>query len=155
MAVDIPITLQSKSDRDSAIFQNITGLAGSLVTGGLSMATGNPIGLVMGASQVAQGISGAGANSLPMSLKGTPQETGAFFEPSKCAIYIRRPVYNKPTLYKSRVGYPCNKSYQLGSDSISGFTQCYNPYIKFNNSVKPTQSEIQTIYENLEKGVII
>jgi len=154
MALDIPITLQSKSERDSAIFQNITGLAGSLVTGGISLAMGNPIGLVMGASQIANGVASAGANSIPMSLKGSPQETGAFYSPNRCAIYIRRPVYNKPKLYKSRVGYPCNKSYKLSNDNISGFTQCYNPVIKFTNTA-PLQSEVDEIYNYLEKGVIL
>lgn len=158
MAVDIPITLQSKNDRDSAIFQNIVGLAGSLAVSGGSLATGNPLGLVMGANA----LTSAGANSLPLSLKGTPQETGAFYTYNKCMLIIKRPVYNRPSIYKSRVGYPCNKSYKLGSDKLKGFTQVYNPQIAFsgntnadNVTIKPLQSEIDEIYTALEKGVII
>ena len=159
MAVDIPITLQTKTDRDSAIFQNVGSVVGGLVGAGASLAGGSPIGLTMGLAN----MSGFQPSSAPLRVTGNVSESGAFYAPTKCAIYIKRPAYNRPELYKSRVGFPCNYSYKLSE--CSGFTTCYKPRINFsgveyteNNTtvtIKPTHSEIEMIYDYLEKGVII
>lgn len=157
MAVDIPITLQSKSERDSAIFSNISNATASIMGAVSSAVTSNPIGLVMSTENIANG----GAQTAPFSLKGTVGETGAFYAPNKCAIYIERPRYNKPQLYAERVGYPLNKNYRLSA--LKGFTTVYNPVIQFsgntvttdNTKVFPLQSEIDEIYSLLEKGVIL
>lgn len=159
MAVDIPITLQTKTDRDSAIFQNVGSVVGGLVGAGASLAGGSPIGLTMGLAN----MSGFQPSSAPLRVTGNVSESGAFYAPTKCAIYIKRPAYNRPDLYKSRVGVPCNESYKLSD--CSGFTTCYKPRINFsgveyteNNTtvtIKPTHSEIEMIYDYLEKGVII
>ena len=159
MAVDIPITLQTKTDRDSAIFQNVGSVVGGLVGAGASLAGGSPIGLTMGLAN----MSGFQPSSAPLRVTGNISESGAFYAPTKCAIYIKRPAYNRPDLYKSRVGVPCNESYKLSE--CSGFTTCYKPRINFsgveyteNNTtvtIKPTHSEIEMIYDYLEKGVII
>lgn len=161
MAVDIPITLQSKGDRDSAIFQNVGSVIGNIASSVAGVATGNPIGLTMGISNLGQAVGNVGSQSAPMRVIGSEQETGAFFAPNKCAIYIRRPVYNRPQLYKSRVGYPCNKSYSIGHDDITGYLQVYNPVINFKgnannegNTMRPTQEEIEEIYSMLREGVI-
>lgn len=156
MAVDIPITLQSKNDRDSAIFNNVTNAFGNLLGAGASAVTGNPIGLVMSTA----GVASSGTQSAPLKVNGTVGETGAFFMPNKCAVYIKRPSYNRPKNYGSRVGFPSNKGGKLSS--FSGFTTVYNPQITFsgntnadNVTIKPLQSEIDEIYSALEKGVII
>lgn len=159
MAVDIPITLQSKSDRDSAIFSNVTSAMGNLLGAGISASTGNPIGLVMSTSNAIS----SGVNSAPFKMYGTQGESGAFFMPNKCAIYIKRPSYNRPKNYASRVGYPCNQGGKL--ESFSGLTMVYNPRISFAGNVfdhdgitatvKPIKEEIDEIYSILEKGVII
>lgn len=149
MAVDIPITLQSKNDRDSAIFGNIMNAAAGIMSAGMSAASGNPIGLVMGMGTIAQG----GSQSAPMKTFGNIGETGAFYAPQKCAVYIRWPSYNRPKNYGARVGYPCNMQYKLSD--LTGFTQCYNPKLTFSGSVKPLQSEIDEILDELEKGVIL
>ena len=154
MAVDIPITLQSKGERDSAIFQNVASVGGNAISSIIGLASGNPIGAVMGVSSFAQGLANAGTQSAPMSVKGSVQETGAFFAPNKVCIYIERPIYNRPKIYKSRLGYPCNKGYTLSSDKITGFTQCASPRITFTETT-PLQEEIDEIYSYLEKGVII
>ena len=156
MAVDIPITLQSKNDRDSAIFNNVTNAFGNLLGAGASAVTGNPIGLVMSTA----GVASSGTQSAPLKVNGTVGETGAFFMPNKCAVYIKRPSYNRPKNYGSRVGFPSNKGGKLSS--FSGFTTVYNPQITFsgntnadNVTIKPLQSEIDEIYSALEKGVIL
>lgn len=164
LAVDIPITLQSKNDRDSSIFSNVANAMGNLIGAGASIATMNPIGLVM--STGALGTSGA--SSAPMKMLGTQGENGAFFAPNKCALYLKRPSYNRPNLYKSRVGFPCNKGVHLGvnksGDGVEiakGFTTVYNPTITFkgnavgNKKMLPYESEVQEIYDYLEKGVIL
>lgn len=156
MAVDIPITLQSKNDRDSAIFNNVTNAFGNLLGAGASAVTGNPIGLVMSTA----GVASSGTQSAPLKVNGTVGETGAFFMPNKCAVYIKRPSYNRPKNYGSRVGFPSNKGGKLSE--FSGFTTVYNPQITFsgntnadNATIKPLQSEIDEIYTALEKGVIL
>ena len=159
MAVDIPITLQTKTDRDSAIFQNVGSVVGGLVGAGASLAGGSPIGLTMGLAN----MSGFQPSSAPLRVTGNVSESGAFYAPTKCAIYIKRPAYNRPELYKSRVGFPCNYEYKLSE--CSGFTTCYKPRISFSGvtysedgqtvHIKPTHNEIEMIYDLLEKGVVI
>lgn len=156
MAVDVPITLQSKNDRDSAIFNNVTNAFGNLLGAGASVATGNPIGLVMGTA----GIASSGTQSAPIKVNGTMGESGAYFMPNKCAIYIKRPSYNRPLNYAGRVGYPCNIGGIL--ENFQGLTVVYNPQITFKGNknadditMKPMQSEVDEIYQLLEKGVII
>ena len=156
MAVDIPITLQSKNDRDSAIFNNVTNAFGNLLGAGASAVTGNPIGLVMSTA----GVASSGTQSAPLKVNGTVGETGAFFMPNKCAVYIKRPSYNRPKNYGARVGFPSNKGGKLSD--FSGFTTVYNPQITFSGNtnadnviIKPLQSEIDEIYTALEKGVIL
>lgn len=161
MAIDIPITLQSKSDRDSAIFTNVTSAMGSLLGAGLSATTGNPIGLVMSTTNAIS----SGVQSAPFKMYGTQGESGSYFLPNKCAVYIKRPSYNRPTNYASRVGYPCNLGGKLSS--FSGLTMVYNPRITFSGNVytdpdthtqvtmKPLKEEIDEIYNYLEKGVIL
>jgi hypothetical protein len=163
MAVDIPITLQSKTDRDSAIFNNVTSAMGNLLSAGVSVATANPIGLIMSTVNATS----TGAQSAPIKTYGTQGETGSYFAPNRLCVYLKRPSYNRPNLYKSRVGYPCNKGCYLGVgkdptvDVAKGFTTVYNPTINFagntysGKKIKPLQSEIEEIYSALEKGVII
>lgn len=149
MAVDIPITLQSKADRDSALFSNVSNAVGAMVSAAASAATSNPVGLVMSTAAVAQ----SGTQSPPMNLKGTVGENGAFYVSPYPAIYVKRAVYNRPARYAESVGYPCNKGYQLKSSEISGYFTVYNPHIDFNEDVKPLQSEVEEIYSLLEGGV--
>ena len=149
MAVDIPITLQSKNERDSATFQNVSNAIGSLLGAGASAVAGSPIGLTMAMGNFA----GTQTQGAGLTVKGTVGETGAFYQPSKCAIYVKRPNYNKPDCYASRVGYPSNTSKQL--KSVKGFAQVYNPYIEFTHTVKPYKEEIDMIYNYLEEGVIL
>ena len=163
MAVDIPITLQSKTDRDSAIFNNVTSAMGNLLSAGMSIKTHSPIGLVMST----QNLGVNGSSSAPIKTFGTQGETGAYFAPNRLCVYLKRPSYNRPNLYKSRVGYPCNKGCYLGVgkdptvDVAKGFTTVYNPTITFagntysGKKLKPLQTEIEEIYSALEKGVII
>ena len=150
MAVDIPITLQSKNDRDSAIFNNLTSSVGGLLGAGATLATGNPIGLVVGAQSMNSGV-----NSAPLNVRGTVGETGAFYAPPQCAIILRRPTISKPSedIWKRNIGQICGQSYTLSNLRGKGYTKVYNPRITFTSN--PLQSEIDEIYDFLTEGVIL
>lgn len=157
IAIDIPISLQTKNDRDSAVFSNVSNVVGGLMGAGLSLGTGNPMGLLVGASAFNSGVASA-----PLNVKGNIGEQGALYAPPQCAIILRRPTISKPTqdIWQSKVGQICGKSYTLGN--LSGYTTVYNPQITFNGNknadgvvMKPLQSEIEEIYQALEKGVIL
>jgi hypothetical protein len=149
MAVDIPITLQSKNDRDSAIFSNVSSAVAGLMGGAISVGTGNPLGLVVGANAMNSGVASA-----PMAVKGTVGETGAFYGPSKCKLITKFPVQQKPSSFDQIVGKQLNKTMKLSNSKLSGFTQCYQPRITFSKKV-PLRSEIDEIYKLLEEGVIL
>ena len=149
MAVDIPITLQSKNDRDSAIFSNVSSAVAGLMGGAISAGTGNPLGLVVGANAMNSGVASA-----PMAVKGTVGESGAFYGPSKCKLITKFPVQQKPSSFDQIVGKQLNKTMKLSNSKLSGFTQCYQPRITFSKKV-PLRSEIDEIYKLLEEGVIL
>ena len=159
MAVDIPITLQTKTQRDSAVYSNVANMTAGLIGAGASAVAGSPVGMTMGLANLAS----YQPSSAGMRVIGNIGESGAFYAPKQCALYIKRPAYNRPSNYKSHVGYPANTTRKL--QSCSGFTTCYNPRITFAGNthtengdtvtIKPTKSEVEKIYDYLEKGVII
>lgn len=159
MATDIPISLQTKTQRDSAIFQNVSSAAGNLIGAGASLATGNPIGMVMSTANIAA----SQPMGAPLTLKGTISENGAYYDSALCAIYVKRPGINIPSNYDRKVGNPCNVAMELSR--VHGFVKCENPFISFSavtsdNSLgfpppKPTKDEIDTIYNALSEGVIL
>jgi hypothetical protein len=156
MATDIPISLQTKTERDSAIFSNVSGVAATLIGGGVSAAAGNPIGMVMSTANLAS-MQPQGA---PMVLKGNVSEAGAFYDCGRCIIFIKRPAVNIPDGYASHIGYPCNAYKQLSG--VTGFFKCENPYIEFLGAKpsgsdmyrpKPTAEEMDEIYNGLTEGL--
>ena len=149
LAVDIPLTLQTKNDRDSAIFSNVTNALSGLVGAGVTVASGNPMGLLVGAGAMNSGVASA-----PMRVCGTVGEQGAFYAPPKCALIYRRPTISKPENWARIVGQMCGKDYTLSNLSGKGFTKCYQPRISFSNT-SPLQEEVDEIYDLLEKGVIL
>ena len=170
MCVDMPFTLQSKADKDTALFQNITQFASSLVGAAASAAGGSPVGLTM----AMQGFANMGQNSAPLKIYGSQGEAGSYRVCNRPFIVYKRPSYNRPKLYASRVGYPCNQSGQLGKYSSSGklqknfkgFTVVENPTITFKGKtvnsgetheaqIYPMNEEVTEIYDYLRQGVIL
>ena len=158
MAVDIPISLQTKNERDSMIFNNVASATANLIGAGASAVAGNPIGMVMSTSAIA----GQQSQGAPMRVMGTIGESGAFYDHGHCAIFIKRPATNYPPQYARRVGYPYNGARKL--EKTHGFVQCFNPYVEFTHMTvndsdiqppKPTAEEIETIYNALTDGVIL
>ena len=157
MCVDIPVSLQTKNDRDSAIFQNVSNAVSGLIGAGLSLGSGNPMGLLVGANALNSGVSSA-----PLNVKGNVGEQGAYYAPPQCAIILRRPTISKDDLWKKSVGNMCAQGFTLNSSNLKGFTKIHNPQLIFsgnrnldNVTMKPLQSEIDEIYSALEKGVIL
>lgn len=161
IAVDIPITLQTKNDRDSAIFQNVSSTVGGLIGAVGGMASGNPIGAMIGLNAGMNSFTSSNA-SAPLNVKGTVAEMGAMYAPHKCSIILRHPTIqgsdsdNKKSTWLKYIGRATSYGYTLGSKDMigSGLCVCSNPRITFTNST-PLQSEIDEIYEYLEKGVVL
>lgn len=170
MAVDIPITLQSKSDRDSAIFNNVANTTSNLLGAGISFGVGvtskhKVIGALGSAQGISQGVSAFTGDKdvAPLKVYGSVGESGAFYVYSNPFVMIKHSEPKYPKLFKSRVGYPSNKVSVLRN--ISGFVIVDNPRINFAGNtvtengitkhIKPLQSEIDEIYDYLSKGVVI
>ena len=169
MAMDIPITLQTKNDRDSAIFNNVSSTIGGLVGAGAGILSGNPLGMTLGVTQGVSAFNSANA-SAPMRLMGNVGESGAYIGCQNCFVVVRRPTIqasdgkktntdvdtsiDRLTTWKKNVGMLCGYGYTLSSLSGKGFTVCHSPRINFTNSA-PLQSEVDEIYNYLEKGVIL
>lgn len=157
LAVDIPLTLQTKNDRDSSAFQNVSSVIGGLIGAGAGVLSGNPIGIAMGATQGVQAFNSANA-SAPLNVRGTVGETGALYAPPQCAIILRRPTIqpsdkgNRLTTWIEDVGQLCGYGCKLSG--LSGYTQCAEPRINFTKTT-PLQSEVEEIYNYLKEGVIL
>lgn len=151
--VDIPITLQSKADADGAILGNMGRIGQQLAN------IANP-GCAIGATLGLAGVQNE-VQAAPMTVRGAVGESGMFYDYPYVYGIIRRPSYSRPSNYAERVGYPCNAQYRLGK--IKGYTECFNPYINFKQSEtsdgeympRPTEEEIQEIYDALTNGVIL
>lgn len=155
MAVDVPITLQTKNDRDSAVFSNVSSAVGGLIGAGSTIATGNPVGMLIGASAINNTMASA-----PLNVKGTVGESGALYGPSQCAIILRRPTIQSSDkgssldTWKKNVGQLCGYGYTLSGLEGSGLTVCHSPRITFTKTT-PLQTEVDEIYDYLMKGVIL
>ena len=164
MAMDIPITLQTKNDRDSAIFNNVSSTVGGLIGAGAGVVSGNPIGIALGVTQGVGALNNSN-NSAPMRFMGNVGESGGYIAPQNCYLIIRRPTIQpsdgnsqsvKKALktWKHNVGMVCGYGYTLSDLEDCGFTMCHTPRIDFKNTT-PLQTEVDEIYSYLEKGVIL
>ena len=167
IAQDIPLTLQTKNDRDSMVFSNVSSTIGGLVGAGVSIASGNPIGMTMGVQNGVSTIANSGSASAPMRVMGTTGELGGRFAPAYCKIILRHPTIQpsdvakdgdsnstKLKTWRKNVGQLCGYGYTLEKLKGKGFTACASPRITFENSA-PLQNEVDEIYSYLEKGVIL
>lgn len=158
MSVDIPITLQSKRDRDDAIMQNVKQSITSAISAVQGVAN-KDIGSAIGGAIDTFYSPKATAPYKNFSYSG---ETGAYYQYEKCFILYQTAIPRMPGTkgsdarqkYKQRVGNILNKVYKLSQLEGSGFTMCKSPQIDFKNTI-PLESEQQEIYNALEKGVIL
>lgn len=145
----VSFNLQNFSERQTAVINNVS----NLTTGLLSTASNfsSPIG--MGNGIIDTLTSANNPQGAPLKVYGSMGESGSLYTFPECVIYIQRPSYNRPDNYGKHVGYPCNKKYKLSS--LKGFTTCVNPQVTFSEDIKPLQSEVDDIYNMLERGVIL
>ena len=149
MCVDLNISLQSKNERDNAIYGNVTNAVAGIMGAGSTLATGNPIGLAIGANAiVTQG------QSAPYKVMASVGEDGAFYAPQKCAILIRRPKLSRPDTYKENIGRQSFASYKLADLKGKGFTTVINPRLKFTETI-PLADEEEKINQLLSEGVYL
>lgn len=149
MCVDLNISLQSKNERDNAIYSNVTNAVAGLMGAGSTLATGNPIGLAIGANAiVTQG------QSAPYKVMASVGEDGAFYAPQKCAVLIRRPKLSRPDTYKESIGRQSFASYKLSDLKGKGFTTVINPRLKFTETI-PLADEEEKINQLLSEGVYL
>lgn len=149
MAVDLSVSLQTKNDRDSAIFGNVSNAVAGVMSAGASVASGNPIGLVMGAQAIAQQT-----HSAPFKAMGQVGEMGAFYTPQRCKVLIRRPVPTTPSTYNQNVGRQAYYSTTLAKLKGKGYTKCINPRLKFTKTI-PLADEEEKINQLLSEGVYL
>jgi len=149
MAVDLSVSLQTKNDRDSAIFGNVSNAVAGVMSAGASVAAGNPIGLVMGAQAIAQQT-----HSAPFKAMGQVGEMGAFYTPQRCKVLIRRPVPTTPNTYNQNVGRQAYYSTTLAKLKGKGYTKCINPCLKFTKTI-PLADEEEKINQLLSEGVYL
>ena len=149
MAVDLSVSLQTKNDRDSAIFGNVSNAVAGVMSAGASVASGNPIGLVMGAQAIAQQT-----HSAPFKAMGQVGEMGAFYTPQRCKVLIRRPVPTTPETYNQNVGRQAYYSTTLAKLKGKGYTKCINPRLKFTKTI-PLADEEEKINQLLSEGVYL
>lgn len=149
MCVDLNISLQSKNERDNAIYGNVTNAVAGIMGAGSTLATGNPIGLAIGANAIVQQ-----GQSAPYKVMASVGEDGAFYAPQKCAVLIRRPKVSRPDTYRDNIGRQAFESRKLSTLKGKGFTTVINPCLEF-SELKPLPEEIDELNELLENGVFL
>ena len=149
MCVDLNISLQSKNERDNTIYGNVTNAVAGIMGAGSTLATGNPIGLAIGANAiVTQG------QSAPYKVMASVGEDGAFYAPQKCAILIRRPKVSRPKTYKENIGRQAFESRKLKTLKGKGYTTIINPCLEF-TELKPLPEEAEELNQLLSDGVFL
>lgn len=149
MCVDLNISLQSKNERDNAIYGNVTNAVAGIMGAGSTLATGNPIGLAIGANAILQQ-----GQSAPYKVMASVGEDGAFYAPQKCAVLIRRPKVSRPKTYSDNIGRQAFQSRKLSTLKGKGFTTVINPRLDF-SELRPLPDEIEELNQLLTDGVFL
>jgi len=149
MCVDLNISLQSKNERDNAIYGNVTNAVAGIMGAGSTLATGNPIGLAIGANAILQQ-----GQSAPYKVMASVGEDGAFYAPQKCAVLIRRPKVSRPKTYRDNIGRQAFESRKLSTLKGKGFTTVINPRFEF-SKLKPLPEEAEELNQLLTDGVFL
>lgn len=145
LGISIPFTLSNGSQIQASYMQNAISCA-------LTVAT-TPINPVSGVKTIGTELSALTDVTVPSyNNKGSISGASTLGNCQNCILYIKRPIYNRPSNYGRMVGYPVNKTFKLSA--LKGYTVCENAKIASFES-KPTDTEYNEIVALLEKGVII
>ena len=145
LGVSIPFTLSNGSQIQASYMQNAISCA-------LTVAT-TPINPVNGVKTIGTELSALTDVTVPSyNNKGSISGASTLGNCQNCILYIKRPIYNRPSNYGRMVGFPVNKTFKLST--LKGYTVCENAKIASFDS-KPTDTEYNEIISLLEKGVIL
>lgn len=145
LGVSIPFTLSNGSQIQASMIQNAISCSLSAIT--------TPINPVSGVKTIGNELTTLTDVTVPgYNNKGSVTGASTLGNCQNCILYIKRPIYNRPSNYGLVVGYPTNKTYKLSS--IHGYTVCENAKIvSFKD--KLTNTEYEEIINLLEKGVLL
>lgn len=163
--VDIPISIkQSRSFEQTiadaytnAVLGNATNTMDALKTSGATKTTkvSKEFKSSVGGSLLNVGadfVNGLNFQQPQPTIKGCASATGKLFLMNYVALYITRPIYNRPKDYSKKFGFPSNHQCKL-SDAI-GYNEVNAPQIR--KWSKPmTNEEIEEIYSILSDGFIV
>jgi F0F1-type ATP synthase membrane subunit c/vacuolar-type H+-ATPase subunit K len=141
MAMAVPASASDMS-------QLITSIASTLVSAGLTVATGGS------GAAIASGIAGGAlnmANAHPRIEKGgTVAMTAGALDNQTPFIILTRPIQSKPAGFENYKGWPSNITAELGS--LSGYTEVEYIHVEVAGATDEERNEIERL---LKEGVII
>ena len=143
IGVDIPMTGVNAA-------QWANGVVSSVLQGGVgiaSIATGDVVG---GAFQIANAAVSGFNTPLPISEKGNASSACGQWLPQQAYLIVHSPITKVPTSYGGTIGYACEYTSTLGSNS--GYTVCADVNINGNFA---TESERKEIEDLLKGGIFI
>lgn len=143
IGVDIPMTGVNAA-------QWANGVVSSVLQGGVgiaNIAAGNYVG---GAMQVAQAAVSGFNTPLPISEKGNASSACGQWLPQQAYLIIHSPITQVPNSYGSTIGYACEYTSTLGSNS--GYTVCADVNINGNFATENERKEIEDL---LKGGIFI
>lgn len=141
MAMAVPASASDMS-------QLITSIASTLVSAGLTVATGGS------GAAIASGIAGGAlnmANAHPRIEKGgTVAMTAGALDNQTPFIILTRPIQSKPAGFENYKGWPSNITAEIGS--LSGYTEVEYVHVEVAGATDEERNEIERL---LKEGVII
>ena len=143
IGVDIPVTGVNAA-------QWANGVVSSVLQGGAgvaSVATGDVVG---GAFQIANAAVSGFNTPLPISEKGNASSACGQWLPQQAYLIVHTPITKVPNSYGSTIGYACEYTSTLGSNS--GYTVCADVNINGNFATETERKEIEDL---LKRGIFI
>lgn len=143
IGVDIPMTGVNAA-------QWANGVVSSVLQGGAgiaSIATGDVVG---GVFQIANAAVSGFNTPLPITEKGNASSACGQWLPQQAYLIVHSPITKVPTSYGSTIGYACEYTSSLGSNS--GYTVCADVNINGNFATENERKEIEDL---LKGGIFI
>lgn len=135
--IDIPLTSSNRAQVESGYIR-------SALTIGASLATGNAVGVAMGALDIAQ-------NTYHYNTNGSFSPSCGFHDSKTIYVIYDRPTAQYPTTYNHNVGKPCELSRSLSS--LTGFTTVKKGIDV--SGIACTESEREEIISLLTTGIYL
>lgn len=151
IAMDIPFTADAVGVKAANMINAGLGVAGSALSLGSGLISGNIVGSASGiigmANSITQTICSSNANYTE--VRGNTGDANNFYGVKQCYLKVTYPISHIPDNYAKTVGYLYNNTTTLSEGM--GFTKTANTYISGNM----LESEKQEIINLMENGVIL